>query len=402
MIEKKILNCKSEIYFINRDINQKMFGVKVDYGSKFDDIFINSIYIPLGTAHFLEHMIFYKKNGHIGSNFINYGSYANAITSYDSTVFYATINHYFLEVIKLLTDVLLTPPELSEKNLNIEKRVVINEIKQKTNNILYKKYKSHLKKLYKNKSIVSDITGSENSLKTIGNTELSLAYFNFYKPSNLKFFVIGKFSIKEKEKIIDELNKKIKLCKYNYTKENIILNTERGILNYKDFNRNLKFKFLYNLGIFSFKDPINVLKYYKRDLYGKITIQFISKLIYDNYHDLDILESIFSIGSNYSLITILLYNKNKTTLDFSFLFKASMKESKKYIEEILEDIKQRLNMLYDSVDLYFLSFIEKANFNSTLDDYFYEIKNFDYNDFWKYFKSIVNIKQFLYKNTNMT
>ena len=51
-----------------------------------------------------------------------------------------------------------------------------------------------------------------------------------------------------------------------------------------------------------------------------------------------------------------------------------MKESKKYIEEILEDIKQRLNMLYDSVDLYFLSFIEKANFNSTLDDYFYEIK----------------------------
>lgn len=31
-------------------------------------------------------------------------------------------------------------------------------------------------------------------------------------------------------------------------------------------------------------------------------------------------------------------------------------------------------MLYDSVDLYFLSFIEKANFNSTLDDYFYEIK----------------------------
>ena len=53
-----------------------------------------------------------------------------------------------------------------------------------------------------------------------------------------------------------------------------------------------------------------------------------------------------------------------------------MKESKKYIEEILEDIKQRLNMLYDSVDLYFLSFIEKANFNSTLDDYFYEIKIF--------------------------
>lgn len=79
-----------------------------------------------------------------------------------------------------------------------------------------------------------------------------------------------------------------------------------------------------------------------------------------------------------------------------------MKESKKYIEEILEDIKQRLYMLYDSVNLYFLSFIEKANFNSTLDDYFYEIKNFNYNDFWKYFKSIVNIKQFLYKNTNMT
>ena len=39
-----------------------------------------------------------------------------------------------------------------------------------------------------------------------------------------------------------------------------------------------------------------------------------------------------------------------------------MKEIKKYIEEILEDIKQRLNMLYDSVYLYFLSFIEKANF----------------------------------------
>lgn len=79
-----------------------------------------------------------------------------------------------------------------------------------------------------------------------------------------------------------------------------------------------------------------------------------------------------------------------------------MKKSKKYIEEILEDIKQRLNMLYDSVDLYFLSFIEKANFNLTLNDYFYEIKNFNYNDFWKYFKSIVNIKQFFYKNTNMT
>ena len=38
------------------------------------------------------------------------------------------------------------------------------------------------------------------------------------------------------------------------------------------------------------------------------------------------------------------------------------------------NLELRLNMLYDSVDLYFLSFIEKANFNSTLDDYFYEIK----------------------------
>jgi len=134
LIEKNILDYKSELYFINKDIKQKMFGIKVDYGSKFDNNWINSLYIPLGTAHFLEHMIFYKKEGHVGSKFTNYGAYANAITSYDSTIFYTTINHNSFEVIKLLVDVLLIPPNLSKKNLNIEKKVVVNEIKQKTNN----------------------------------------------------------------------------------------------------------------------------------------------------------------------------------------------------------------------------------------------------------------------------
>ena len=84
-----------------------------------------------GVSHFLEHMMFKgtEKRSALDVTYDlgNLGAQANAFTSEENTVYYASVlPEYFEDTLELLSDMLR--PSLSQEEYDVEKKVILEEI----------------------------------------------------------------------------------------------------------------------------------------------------------------------------------------------------------------------------------------------------------------------------------
>ncbi len=148
-----------------------------------------------GVAHFLEHLFFKGTKKHPTGDFDRIleskGAIVNAATSKDFTHYYITIpSEYFDTAMELHSDMLLNP-QIPRKELEKERKVVLEEIAKDGNTPSQKVYDNLNDMMYTKHPYKRKVIGSADIIGTIRREEILEYFNNFYAPSNMVTLVVG-------------------------------------------------------------------------------------------------------------------------------------------------------------------------------------------------------------------
>lgn len=201
--------------------NIGLFGTK--YGSvdnEFIDILTNdTISVPDGVAHFLEHKLFEQEDSNALDLFSKIGVSANAYTSFDQTVYYFETVNKLNEGLELLIK-LVSTPYFTDENVEKEKGIIAQEIKMYEDSADYVAYFNTLSAMYKKNPVRIDIAGTVESISNIDKETLYKCYNNFYNLNNMFLIVVGDMNIDE---VIEKIETSIK-------KQNITISPNKEVV----------------------------------------------------------------------------------------------------------------------------------------------------------------------------
>ena len=188
-----------------------------------------------GVSHFLEHLFFKGTTNHAPGEFDKIletkGAITNAATSKDFTHYYITIpSEYFNLALEMHAD-MLSNPLIPGKELERERKVVIEEIAKDLNSPNTLCYDNLVDMLYTNHPYKRKVIGKKEIIETITRDEILSYYRDYYNPSNMITVIVGDVdpenAIKEvKENFKSEYKKPIKNV---YPKEAILTQQKRKI-----------------------------------------------------------------------------------------------------------------------------------------------------------------------------
>ena len=167
-----------------------------------------------GITHLIEHMIFKgtetRGPEEVAGAIEALGGYMNAFTSYDYTCYYASGPTKILKTaIDVLSDVVFHPA-FPEKELEKEKRVVLEEMKMRLDNPMIVLIESVMKETYKKFPYYRPIIGFESTVKSFTRNSLLDYVKDFYSPQNMVLTIVGKVSEEKVKHLIDEYFSKVK------------------------------------------------------------------------------------------------------------------------------------------------------------------------------------------------
>ena len=181
----------------------------IPYGKK------NKITVPDGIAHFLEHKMFEQEDGIDPFTFASKtGTYSNASTNYDCTRYYFDGNQAFKENLNYLLD-FVGSPYFTDENVEKEKGIIAEEIKQYDDEIEWAFEEEMKKALFQKDNHRIDIAGTVESIYKITKEDLYNTYYTFYQPSNMFVIISGDFNKDEAIEIIKS-NKTLNNAKTNF------------------------------------------------------------------------------------------------------------------------------------------------------------------------------------------
>lgn len=148
-----------------------------------------------GVSHFLEHLFFKGTQKHPPGDFDKQleskGAITNAATSKDFTHYYVTIpSKYFDLAMELHADMLLNPL-IPRKELEKERKVVMEEIAKDGNNPNEKVYENLVAMLYKTHPYKRKVLGTNEIIGKITREEILDYYNSHYGPQNMVTIIIG-------------------------------------------------------------------------------------------------------------------------------------------------------------------------------------------------------------------
>ena len=148
-----------------------------------------------GVSHFLEHLFFKGTQTHPTGEFDKIleskGAITNAATSKDFTHYYITIaSNYFDLATELHADMLLHP-QIPRKEMEKERKVVIEEIAKSANVPEIICYENLVKLMYTNHPYIRRVLGSEKVIENVSREEILDYYNTYYTPSNMITLVVG-------------------------------------------------------------------------------------------------------------------------------------------------------------------------------------------------------------------
>ena len=202
---------------------------------------INETDYNSGVAHFLEHLFFKGTKTHPTGDFDRIlesrGAIVNAATSKDFTHYYITLpSEYFDTALDLHSDMLLNP-QIPRKELEKERKVVLEEISKDGNTPSKIVYENLNELMYTHHPYKRRVIGSADIIGTIRREEI-LDYFNsYYAPSNMVTVIVGDV---DTEKTIAKVQKAFnqeykKPVRKTFKKEHQLYSQKRKI-DYSDTN----------------------------------------------------------------------------------------------------------------------------------------------------------------------
>ena len=150
----------------------------------------------VGVAHFLEHMIFKGSKllepGEFDLRIETLGGFSNASTGYDDVHYYVDIPPSNLEeALSLLINLVLFP-RFNEKEFDLEKKVIIEEILQSQDEKDEFIFNTFLKSLWLDHPYGRPILGKEENIKKLELIDLYNFHKENYIPTNSCIAVAGK------------------------------------------------------------------------------------------------------------------------------------------------------------------------------------------------------------------
>ncbi|MBQ9246643.1 insulinase family protein [bacterium] len=162
-----------------------------------------------GVAHFLEHLFFKGTAKHPAKEFDQIleskGAVTNAATSKDFTHYYILIpSQYFDLALDLHSDMLLNPM-IPRKELEKERKVVIEEIAKNNDRPSTVLYRNMIQGFYKTHPYKRDVIGSKDIIETISREQIFDFYNKWYTPQNMTTVIIGDI---DTQKVLDSVKTK--------------------------------------------------------------------------------------------------------------------------------------------------------------------------------------------------
>jgi predicted Zn-dependent peptidase len=165
-------------------------GLWVDVGSRYETSKKN------GISHFLEHMVFKgtrrRSMRQIAQSVESIGGYLNAFTTKEHTCFYARVlDEHIDRAVDVITD-LVSEPVFNPKEINKEKYVVLEELKQIEDDPddLIHDYLDRV--LYHPHPLGEPIIGRSDSIRTFDRSDLFEHLEHYYTPENMVLSAAGK------------------------------------------------------------------------------------------------------------------------------------------------------------------------------------------------------------------
>lgn len=150
-------------------------------------------YVPEGIAHFLEHKLFEEPDGNAFDRFSALGASVNAFTNFNVTSYYFTGTDFFKESLTQLIDFVQTP-YFTDENVEKEKGIIAQEIKMYQDNPQWKVFFNFLKGMYLDHPVKNDIAGTVESITRTTKEDLYQCYETFYHPSNMILYTAGELN----------------------------------------------------------------------------------------------------------------------------------------------------------------------------------------------------------------
>ena len=168
-----------------------------------------------GVAHFLEHLFFKGTSKHPAKEFDRIleskGAITNAATSKDFTHYYILIpSQYFELALELHSDMLLNPL-VPRKELEKERKVVIEEIAKNNDKPQTVLYRNLIRNFYKIHPYKRDIIGTKEIIETISREQILDFYNKWYMPANMTTVIIGDV----------DTQRALELVKSNFNSQNV-------------------------------------------------------------------------------------------------------------------------------------------------------------------------------------
>ena len=191
------------VFVDNKNLPLICIDIWCKAGSSFEDI------KKKGTAHLLEHMIFkgsHKiKPGEFDYKIESFGGVSNASTGYDDAHYYVLIPpHNFKESLALLTNIVLYP-KININEFNLEKSVVIDEIKQQNDQPDEKVFNYFLGRVWESDTYAKPILGTEKNIHLLTKNDLEIFHQNRYNNENICIAIAGNLT-EDIHNIIEENN----------------------------------------------------------------------------------------------------------------------------------------------------------------------------------------------------
>ncbi|MBB5172011.1 EF-P 5-aminopentanol modification-associated protein YfmH [Texcoconibacillus texcoconensis] len=190
-----------EVYILPKEGFHKTFATfTTKYGS-IDQQFIplkekETITVPDGIAHFLEHKLFESEEGDVFQQFSQQGASANAFTSFTRTAYLFSSTSNVQKNVETLID-FVQDPYFTEESVEKEKGIIEQEIKMYDDNPDWRLYFGLISSLYEKHPVRNDIAGTVDSIYEITKDALYTCYETFYHPSNMVLFIVGNVDAEE-------------------------------------------------------------------------------------------------------------------------------------------------------------------------------------------------------------
>lgn len=187
-----------------------------------------------GVAHFLEHLFFKGTTKYPTGEFDKIletkGAITNAATSKDFTHYYICIPSNHFEIAMDMHADMLMNPQIPRKELEKERKVVLEEISKNNDNPETKLYDNMINSFYTIHPYKRKVIGKKEIIQNITREEILDFYNNWYNPSNMITVVVGDIETENtinliKQKFNKKENKKCKNTDYKADK-----NIEKQVL----------------------------------------------------------------------------------------------------------------------------------------------------------------------------